>query len=130
MTGPRLISNKDVLAEELLDDEFRAIWEAQAPARALAIRLVGYRIDHGITQTELARRIGIRQPALSRLEAGEHMPTIGTLLKISEALDIEILLDIKPPSRSRSWVTLRAEDANVLERVTTAKGSEVLLAAS
>jgi len=130
MKSPRLISHKDVLAQELLDDEFRAIWEASAPARALAIRLVGYRMDHGITQTELARRIGIRQPALSRLEDGEHMPTINTLMKISEALDIEILLDIKPPTRPRSWVSAEAEDARVIERVTTAKGSEVLLAAS
>ena len=72
-------SHKEVLAEELQDEEFRAIWEAQAPARALAIRLVGYRMDHGMTQTELARRIGIRQPALARMEAGEHMPTINTL---------------------------------------------------
>jgi len=120
----------EVLAEELEDEEFRAIWEATAPARALANRLVGYRIDHGLTQSELARRIGIRQPAVARLEAGEHMPTIKTLLRIAEALDIEILLDIKPSTRQGSFVSPDADEARVLERVTTSKGSEVLLAAS
>ena len=121
---------EEVHAELMQDEEFRALWEAQAPARALANRLVQYRIDHGLTQSQLARRIGIRQPAVARLEAGEHMPTIRTLLRIAEALDIEILLDIKPPTRSRSWVTPDADNACIVERLTTSKGSELLLAAS
>jgi transcriptional regulator with XRE-family HTH domain len=121
---------EDVHAELMRDEAFRALWEAQAPARALANRLIQYRIDHELTQSELARRIGIRQPAVARLEAGEHMPTIRTLLRIAEALDIEILLDIKPPTRNRSWVSPDADGACVVERVTTVKGSELLLAAS
>jgi transcriptional regulator with XRE-family HTH domain len=130
MSSPRWRTSAEVHADLMKDEEFRALWEASAPARALANRLVGYRIDHGLTQTALARKIGISQPGVARMEIGEHMPTINTLMKISEALDIEILLDIKPRSRKQSWVTLPADDAKVVERVTTAKGSELLLAAS
>jgi transcriptional regulator with XRE-family HTH domain len=130
VVSPRYISAKEVLAESLLDAEFRAIWEAQAPARALALLLVKYRAEHGLTQTALARKIGISQPAVARMEIGEHMPTIKTLMKISEALDIEILLDIKPAARPRSWVSPEADNARVVQRVTTANGSELLLAAS
>src|SRR5687767_15617047 len=130
MSSPRWRTSAEVHADLMKDEEFRALWEASAPARALANRLVGYRIDHGLTQTALARKIGISQPAVARMEIGEHMPTINTLMKISEALDIEILLDIKPAAKPRSWVSVEADNARVVERVTTAKGSEVLLAAS
>jgi transcriptional regulator with XRE-family HTH domain len=120
----------EILAEELKDEEFRTLWEATAPARALANRLLEYRIEHGLSQTKLARKLGLKQPAVARLEAGEHMPTIKTLLRIAEALDIEILLDIKPSTRQESFVSSRADKARVVERVTTNKGSELLLAAS
>ena len=130
MASVQLRSAKDVLADQLQDQEVRAAWDASAPARALALRLVQYRVDHALTQTELARLLGLKQPAVARLESGAHMPTIDTLLRIAEALEIEILLDIKPSTKRRSWVSPRADEARVVERVTTAKGSEVLVAAS
>ena len=42
----------------------------------------------GLWQWELAEIIGIKQPMLSRIEAGQVMPPITTLEKISAALDI------------------------------------------
>src|SRR5262245_47841164 len=99
MGSARLRRASEVLADQLQNEVVRAQWDAQAPARALALRLVQYRADHGLTQTELARRLGLKQPAVARLETGEHMPTIGTLLRIAEALEIEILVDIKPPTK-------------------------------
>lgn len=129
MTKRGWISSEEVHAELMRDDEFRALWEAEAAARELSLLILKYRIDHDLTLTALARKIGISQPALLRLEIGEHMPTMKTLMKISEALDIEILLDIKPRSGQRPLVTLRSGDANVVDQVTTAKDSELLVAA-
>jgi len=130
MANTQLHTAKAVLAEQLQDRAVRAEWDAQAPARALAVRLVQYRVEHGLTQSALARLLALKQPAVARLESGAHTPTIGTLLRIAEALEIEILIDIKPATKRRSWVTSRADGARVVERVTTAKGSEVLAAAS
>ena len=122
---------RDLLEKDLTDPEFRSQWEASAPARAIAIRLVEYRADNQLTQTALGRMLGMSQPAVARLEAGEHMPTLPTLKRISEALGIEILVSIRPANRSESWVSPDAEkDARVLERVTSAKGIELLVAAS
>jgi transcriptional regulator with XRE-family HTH domain len=120
----------EVLAAQLADPEFRADWERTTPARAVALRLVTYRIDHGLSQTQLGRLLGMAQPAIARLESGEHTPTFETLLRIAESLDIEFLVDIKPSGRRTSWVSRRAEQATVVERITTSKGSELLVAAS
>jgi len=54
------------------------------------------RLDLGLSQTELARRAGMTQPALSRLEAGGVIPTIPLLERISAALDADLIVEIAP----------------------------------
>ena len=126
----RFYRAEDVLAEQLEDPAFRAEWDRLAPARAVALRLVAYRAEHGLTQTALGRILGMPQPAVARLEAGEHIPSLATLIRLAEALDIEFLVDIKPRRRRSSWVSRRAEGAKVVEKVTTGNGGELLIAAS
>lgn len=50
----------------------------------------------GLSQTELATRAGMTQPALSRLEAGGVIPTIPLLERISAALDADLIVQISP----------------------------------
>ena len=126
----RFYRAEDVLAEQLADPAFRAEWDRLAPARAVALRLVAYRAEHGLTQTALGRILGMPQPAVARLEAGEHIPSLATLIRLAEALDIEFLVDIKPRRRRSSWVSRQAETAKVVEKVTTGNGGELLIAAS
>ena len=89
-------TNAEVLAESLQDPAFRAEWDRTAVARAVALRLVAYRADHDLTQRELARRLGIKQPQVNRLESGDVNPSIATLTRIAERLGIEIAVDIRP----------------------------------
>ena len=96
----------DVLAEHLEDPEFRKEWNRTALARAVGIRLLRYRAKMGMTQGELAKKIGLKQPAIARLEAAEKNPTWETLARLSEALGIEFLVDIAPRKRK----TLVAKD--------------------
>jgi DNA-binding XRE family transcriptional regulator len=61
------------------------------PARAaidvsIARGLVHDRIRRGWTQTELARRSGVRLETISRIESGKHAPRQETLLKLDRAL--------------------------------------------
>ena len=91
-----LKSSDKILARQLRDPAFRAEWERTAVARAVATRLVEYRAEHGITQTELARRLGMKQPAVARLEAGEHNPSLETLARLSAALHIEFHIAVTP----------------------------------
>ncbi len=54
------------------------------------------RLALGLSQTELARRAGMTQPALSRLEAGGVIPTIPLLERITTALDADLIVEISP----------------------------------
>jgi hypothetical protein len=38
----------------------------RALAHAVAIRVIGYRVDHGLSQSGLARVLGMHQPAIAR----------------------------------------------------------------
>jgi HTH-type transcriptional regulator/antitoxin HipB len=47
----------------------------------------------GLTQTELGKRIGLRQATISKLEKGEHATQLNTLLDALTALGLEITID-------------------------------------
>ncbi len=49
----------------------------------------------GITQAELAARIGSTQPAIARLEAGGVTPNLATLRRIASALSLELVVQLR-----------------------------------
>jgi DNA-binding XRE family transcriptional regulator len=82
-----------------LDSELRkspayeSALEDVAPYEEIARQLIALRIEHGLSQAELARRCGVSQPAIARLERGEHEPRLATLRRIAHALDADLVLD-------------------------------------
>jgi HTH-type transcriptional regulator / antitoxin HipB len=54
--------------------------------------LVAARKERGISQMELARRTGIKQGNLSRIENRQGDPLTGNLVEIARALDLEPML--------------------------------------
>ena len=50
----------------------------------------------GLTQKELAHLTGTTQSAIARLERGGRPPRIDTLLRIAEALDCELTVQLEP----------------------------------
>jgi DNA-binding XRE family transcriptional regulator len=90
-------TNEELLSAELAaDPEFAAEWERLALSRMVAARLAGYRFDHGLSQRELAKRLGVSQPRVVELESGEKNPQIETLVKIAAATGLEFAIDIAP----------------------------------
>ena len=85
-----------VTGRQLKDPAVRAEWERTAVARAVAVRLVEYRAEHALSQTALARQLGMKQPAVARLEAGEHNPSFDTLARLSSVLGIEFHIAVTP----------------------------------
>src|SRR5438445_11740540 len=66
---------------------------------SLVARFKAVRESQGLTLAEVAERMGIDAPALSRLETGKMLnPTLATLHKWSEALGPEAQGDLSSPS--------------------------------
>jgi predicted transcriptional regulator len=63
-------------------------------AEKVAVR----RVAMNMSQRELAELVGTTQSAIARLERGGRPPRIDTLLRIAEALDCELVVDLKPYS--------------------------------
>jgi len=124
-----LPSHDEVLAAALEDPEFRAQWERTAIGRAVARRVVAYRAQHRLSQTALARLLGMRQPAVARLETGEHNPTLETLMRLSSVLGLEFLIDVTPTSQRRRLASPRATTAEVVEEIGPEEG-QVFVAVS
>ncbi len=125
-----LTTFRELLAKQLENPEFRAEWERLAAARAVAELIATSRERKSLTQTALARAIGVRQPVVARIESGEHEPTIETLIKLANALDIELMVGITPASRAISSIAKKPKGAKVAEEVVAALGARLVVAAN
>lgn len=74
----------------------RAGYEAARRAFEIGQAVRTRRLELGISQTELARRAGMTQSAVSRLEAGGAVPTIVVLERLAAALDAELVVTLSP----------------------------------
>jgi transcriptional regulator with XRE-family HTH domain len=116
-----LKTRKQILDKDLKDPAFRARWEKTAIARAVGLRLVAYRAEHKLSQVQLAKKLGMKQPMVARLEAGEKNPNWETLVRLSNRLGLEFVVDISP-GRRKSLIGREIDRAQVVERVTTPEG--------
>lgn len=81
-----LVPFSEVMADFMKDPEFKARWDAREPERQATYALIEARIKRKLTQRELAKKIGIKQPSLARVEKGKHTPSIAMLSKIAAGL--------------------------------------------
>lgn len=75
--------------------ERRRAYSEAREAFDLAEQVRAARERLGVTQAELATRIGSTQPAIARLEAGGVMPNLDTLRRIASALGMELVVQLR-----------------------------------
>lgn len=63
---------------------------------AIADQVASRRRELGLSQAELAELTGTTQSAIARLESGGRPPRIDTLLRIANALDCELSVELRP----------------------------------
>lgn len=66
---------------------YRQQQEERAAFREIARLLVAYRMDAGLSQQDLADRVGTNHSQISRIESGRHQTSLDTLRRIAAALD-------------------------------------------
>jgi ribosome-binding protein aMBF1 (putative translation factor) len=85
---------KSRLREDLKDPEFKRHYDDERQALKLAIKIAALREQKGLSQQELAKRMGTSQQAISRIESGEYEGfTLKTLEKIAEATGMKVKID-------------------------------------
>lgn len=80
--------------------ERRAGYEAARRAVELGDMVRARREALGLTQTELATRVGTRQPAIARLEAGGGVPSIDLLDRVASALNTGLVIEFNNRRRT------------------------------
>lgn len=68
--------------------------QARAEVR-LALAVAQLRERRGMSQRDLARETGIKQPQIARLEKGSQLPSLDTLWRLLTALDAQVKLGPK-----------------------------------
>ena len=98
------IKYEDFKAQRLADPEVRKEYEALEPQFRLIRDILLRRSQLNLSQVQLAKLVGTKQPAMSRLERGDGNITINTLRRIADALnaDLDISLKPRPPTKVAS----------------------------
>lgn len=82
------------LKDELEGEEFRQRWQEREAAYQLAREFLRLRKRQGLSQSEVARRAGLKQPAIARLESGAIKPTLETIQRVAHALGREVEISL------------------------------------
>ena len=97
MKPVRVETHEEVLKPYLKDAKFRKGYEEELEKLRIVDALIRLRERRGLTQTQLARRIGVSQPFIAKLESGEtHNFSLETLVKLAVALDSELEVRFHP----------------------------------
>ena len=72
-------------ARLLTNPRVKAEYDALAPEFEIAAELIKARVRAGLSQAELAARMGTSQSTIARLESGQTLPSTKTLLRYAKA---------------------------------------------
>ena len=96
----RLRKVEDHLKEELKDPHFRELYELEEEKMEIVKKIVGYRIKHHLTQTQLARKVGVSQQQISKIEECEFS-NLATVQKVLLAIGYHLAVTVVPIRRRK-----------------------------
>jgi transcriptional regulator with XRE-family HTH domain len=76
--------------------EYRRAYDALEKEFALAKAVIDARNRAGLTQVELARKMGTTQPVIARLEGGRTHPSMRTLERLAKATGSRLRIRFEP----------------------------------
>lgn len=72
--------------------EYQAARERLAQYEAIARFVIQRRAELGLTQEQLAERMGTSHSAISRIESGQHRTSVATLERLADALEARFVM--------------------------------------
>ena len=83
---------KDAAQRRRRDPAYRAAQERLAPYEGIARFVITRRAKLGLTQEQLALRMGTSHSAISRIESGQHRTSVATLERLAQALEVRFVM--------------------------------------
>jgi transcriptional regulator with XRE-family HTH domain len=88
------MNHSELRAEALSNPKVQAAYDEMAPEFTLSRQMLRARQKAGLSQADVADRMGTKAPAITRLESslvnGKHSPSIATLQKYASAVGCEL----------------------------------------
>lgn len=86
---------EDLEKELLSDPETKKEYDELAPRYAVISTLIDARNKKGLTQRDLAQKIGTKQSAIARLESGSINPSLEFLQKIAQVMGYKLTIQLR-----------------------------------
>lgn len=100
-----MLTHKQLVKKMLEDPAVRAEYDALAEEFAFLDELLRARQRAGLTQAQVAARMGTQTPAVARLEggggSGRHSPSVATLRKYAQAVGCRLEIRLRPCEKTR-----------------------------
>lgn len=92
------MNHSELKAKALSNPIVKAAYDELEAEFALLDQMLQARKDAGLTQAEVAEKMGTKAPAVTRLESslgnGKHSPSIATLQKYAQAVGCELQIHL------------------------------------
>jgi putative transcriptional regulator len=92
-------------ARAAASEAYRRERARRSPYEAIARKVLKLRMDHDLSQQQLATRVGTSHSQIARIESGQYRPTVETLHRIAEAFDFDLDVDFVPRGRREHRAT-------------------------
>ncbi|MCM8597294.1 MAG: helix-turn-helix domain-containing protein [Candidatus Accumulibacter sp.] len=86
---------RTIKPEMLGDAATRAEYDAMSGEYAIAREFIAARARAGLSQTEVAQRMGTTQSAVARIESGKRFPSMRTVERFAQAVGGRVVLRIE-----------------------------------
>jgi transcriptional regulator with XRE-family HTH domain len=84
------------------EPKYRKAYEALEDEFAVAKAVIAARNRAGLTQMELARKMGTTQPVVARMESGRIQPSLRTLQRLAQATGSRLTIRFEPSHAERT----------------------------
>ncbi len=91
----KLVSLKEIHEKRMRSPAYRKAYKELEPEFAIIGAVIDARMRKGVTQAELARRMGTKQSAIARFESGRGNPTLDFIQRLSRALGLKLRISVQ-----------------------------------
>jgi len=95
MNKVKLVPFSDFKKEALKDPQVKKAYDDLEAEYTLIEAVIRKRLEKGLTQKQLAEKVGTKQSAISRLEGGNANPSFSFLEKIAKALNSSLHISFR-----------------------------------